>query len=104
MDGDWTHPVAHGKSLGNEHHTHEGHGCSEDRKGQIISAAEYSRLLCVVGVLTEKFMGLRAEVCDDPEELGHVIITQEELVRISTKSLKMGFDEVGLAIILKVED
>jgi hypothetical protein len=104
MDGDWTHPVAHGKSVGDQHHTHEGHGCSEDRQGQIVSAAEYSRLLCVVGVLTERLMVIAAD--NDPEK-GHehvIELYDEELVRVSTKNLKMYADPAKRCIRLKVED
>lgn len=102
MDGDWTHPVAHAAEEALKPHTHDGHGCSEDRQGGIISPGEYSRLLCVIGVLTEKLVAIADK--EDPGNPHVVEITEEELIAISVRELKMETDPVRRCIRLKVED
>lgn len=112
MDDDWTHPVAHANEDVPKDHTpvkdatgHIGHGCSEDpTAGPPISRGEYTRMMCIIGVLVDRLIQIADE--SDPEK-GHkhfVEIYDEELINMaSTKMLQMGVDPAKRCVTLRVE-
>lgn len=102
VEEDWTHPVAHANDETSKDHTHRFSDPIQKTVADLRS--ELSRLLCVIGVLTERLQAVGDGA--DPEK-GHehvVELYDEELIRVSTRNLKMETDPVRRCIRLKVED
>jgi hypothetical protein len=99
VEEDWTHPVAHGKSEGPKLHTHQFSDPIADKVR--TQTNELTRAYAIIGVLTKKLLAIGDKA--DPEYSHVVAITQEELVAISSKELKLEVDTASHTIKLKVE-